>query len=848
MSAVPPAGAPAAPAPGSACFNFVSAPDGVRKTTPILAGSNPVGEVLLSTGLPSAVGSALAPVMPLLPIDTGGFDVHQALHRSGVHASLPTIDAGLRVANLIGEALATIDMRWLLAPDEFVVEPGRTPPATELDRTRSQRFVMLDGALMFREASATGVRFFGAGRTFPAGAGPASRVRFAGTATILEGLGMLKGATGTMLITGHVTPGADVSLSVVARLDHAALPGEGGAHGPLRAAGEPDAQTALFTLSGESTRAVDMSVSPPAGVVAPQVAERLRVLHLENDAPDITWLRSSVRRGPVVGRVSGPVRFDPTGTAYAGRLRGTTRRFTFVDAAGFELGSATAEILEGTAFREAAGDGSRYRLTGYGALGGGKGVLAGASGVVAVDMVLSPDTHGVSTTYSMRLADPDGRFGPLAGRPAPGARETPTGEAASAGAMRFVTDDGAPPIAERDRALLGHIERTVSEGRELRQWWEEKDRRGEFASRFDVVRQYNPDDRCFGFFDTAEIGGRSVPVMGVVQEMFYDQQKEATAEQIRPQLREFVLRYFMRVSHSRQPEVAPAPGGSVPVFLRSLSWLPDDVERRVGFGYRQLFYKRHDSGRVGRFPAGDERAIVDLRDIGSVLDWLVVQVSIYNFALSFSPVGGEGPRLEYPLKEETYLALSPEFIVERERPEPGVLAEYGFGYAFVPYSDEPGPLAYGPGHFDNAVKSIVFRLHDDGRIHVRAAFVVNRPQQIAKVDIDPVDWGFRLADWMTRDLASTAMAPVKGLAARLPLRLKGVDPIGAYVWLANAMTIGLAGRQLGITTEQLEKRMLVQHFMQHYELLVNSLLVWRQVDDWTDAEHVPEFCRRGRAL
>jgi hypothetical protein len=192
--------------------------------------------------------------------------------------------------------------------------------------------------------------------------------------------------------------------------------------------------------------------------------------------------------------------------------------------------------------------------------------------------------------------------------------------------------------------------------------------------------------------------------------------------------------------------------------------------------------------------------------------------------------------------------LSPEFIVEREHPEPGVLAEYGFGYSFVPYLPEPDMLAYGPGHFSNAVKSIVFRLHDDGRIHVRAAFVVNRPKKIANIDIDPVEWSLEMADRMTFHLASGAMAPMKDLAARLPLRLKGVDPIGGYVWLANMLTIGMAGRQLGITTEQLEKRMMVQHFMQHYQLLVNSLTVWRQIGDWTDAEHLPEFCRRGVAV
>jgi hypothetical protein len=41
--------------------------------------------------------------------------------------------------------------------------------------------------------------------------------------------------------------------------------------------------------------------------------------------------------------------------------------------------------------------------------------------------------------------------------------------------------------------------------------------------------------------------------------------------------------------------------------------------------------------------------------------------------------------------------------------------------------------------------------------------------------------------------------------------------------------------------------MLVQHYMQHYEMLITSLLVWRKVVDWTDPSSVPEYCRLGVA-
>ena len=56
-----------------------------------------------------------------------------------------------------------------------------------------------------------------------------------------------------------------------------------------------------------------------------------------------------------------------------------------------------------------------------------------------------------------------------------------------------------------------------------------------------------------------------------------------------------------------------------------------------------------------------------------------------------------------------------------------------------------------------------------------------------------------------------------------------------------------AGKRLGHSKAVLEKRMLVQHFMQHYDMLTNSLLAWRMVADWTDHERLPAFCREGIA-
>ena len=171
--------------------------------------------------------------------------------------------------------------------------------------------------------------------------------------------------------------------------------------------------------------------------------------------------------------------------------------------------------------------------------------------------------------------------------------------------------------------------------------------------------------------------------------------------------------------------------------------------------------------------------------------------------------------------------------------------EYGFGYAFLPYAPPDGPpmLAFGPGHFACAVKSVAMRVMDDGEVRLRAAFVVNRPDRITSVDIDPVGWGLSAADRLTLGRASRLTSAMRSMAGRLPFRMSKVDPLVAFISASNSLTGGMAGRRLGISMETLEKRMLMQHFMQHHAMFMTSMRAWRAVPDWTDPTQVPEAHR-----
>jgi hypothetical protein len=195
------------------------------------------------------------------------------------------------------------------------------------------------------------------------------------------------------------------------------------------------------------------------------------------------------------------------------------------------------------------------------------------------------------------------------------------------------------------------------------------------------------------------------------------------------------------------------------------------------------------------------------------------------------------------LNEESLLAISSDFIVDggEDAARPG---EYGFGYAFI-RSPDTGFLAYGPGQFDAAFEWIRFRISPEGVVRVHMAFVANRPAHIARISINPVDWTFRLADLASWGMASRLFGPLKVLLEETPLTRGAFDPVYTYVDLANSLTAGAAARELCISRDQLDKDFLVQHFRQHYQTAIGSLLTWRQIPDWLDAGALPDWVVTG---
>jgi len=417
---------------------------------------------------------------------------------------------------------------------------------------------------------------------------------------------------------------------------------------------------------------------------------------------------------------------------------------------------------------------------------------------------------------------------------------------------RGATSDPTALTAE-DLATVTNVERALSNGLDLVDWFENARAGNGFSDVFTIERTFNRPGSSYGFFGEADLREQGLtPVMGNFQRMFYDaprvpaELRGPAADWLRRQMREFVLRYFMRVSDFRMPEpYRDEPPHSPPRWLTPLSWCPDDRYEPRGFGFSQLYYKRRD-GVVGKFSEDEQFAIVDLREACALYEWIVLRVRIFDFAVRVRPFGNDGPELTFGLNEESLLVLTPDFVVDQTEPG-GKGGEYGIGYAFM-RNQGKGLIAYGPGQFDAAFETIRFIVSEHGETYVDMIFVANRPTEIANVVLDPIDWGFRIADWAFSGLPSRVFAPVKALFTAFPLHLGQFDPVYAYITATNALTFGLAGERLCITREELDKRFIVQHFMQHYNAVSGSLLTWRQIPDWLDEPALPDWVVNGVSL
>lgn len=420
---------------------------------------------------------------------------------------------------------------------------------------------------------------------------------------------------------------------------------------------------------------------------------------------------------------------------------------------------------------------------------------------------------------------------------------------------------------ESERELLKAVPEALRDAVDLLRWWQETDKayqadeKNGYAYVYpETETRHRPGDLSYGFFDDVRLTSReqvtTVPINGNVQEMFYDDPKsppeldQVAAKLMHEQIREFILKYFMRVSDFRQPE------------------LVEDDEKNdssiTGFGFSQLFYKRCGSDAIDRFEKSEEDAIVELtefevgRDGKEPYEWIILKNPIYGFGFDFKPfgkvldkvIGVSGPEIKIPAAVFNYLVMSKDFVVNEEyetdpRDPDAVRARYGFGYAFV-NDPEPSVYGYGPGELEPAFEQLVWEVRNSGEVRVRAAFVAQEPTSILRLSVDPLAWGFQFTKALGGEVPA-ALQPLQRAWSRLPFSNLTFDPVLPTVRFLNLVTAGQAAK-VGISKEHIIKQALFVHFLQHYQTILGSVQTWRQIKDWLGREEpLPKWVLSGKS-
>ena len=392
--------------------------------------------------------------------------------------------------------------------------------------------------------------------------------------------------------------------------------------------------------------------------------------------------------------------------------------------------------------------------------------------------------------------------------------------------------------------ILRDVDRALADGLRLLRWWQKTDAARSYKTSFPFLKDLTPPDRCVGFFDEAEIASGPIGVMGLSHEMLFDQPKSGSPESYRAQIREFVLRYFLRVAEMTPPQAKSALGLG-PLSGRLLSLLrvgPPQTEVHEGFRYTQLYYKDSDTGRIGAFKGARRRAISDLRAIGPLYDWIVLRARPFEYEFDVAPVGPAGPRLVLPLSDSPTIAINRQLVIDEDNPAPGVLGRYGFAYALLDDPTPRGAEVYGPAQFKASFETIYFEVLASGESRVRLAFVGNLPDRILDVKLDPIGLMLRSSDLLSFGLSSRLLEPVEGLLAKRPT-FGSFDPLLSFISLANFTTGGLASKSLDISKQQLYRDILAAHFHIYYQLILDSLLAYRRVHNWLDTAQLPAWAR-----
>lgn len=337
---------------------------------------------------------------------------------SSLHSFESSLEPQLKVRQIFGEPVGTFRSRWLPIPDDFVAGPGREPPPTAWDRSRSQRFVMQEGRFSF--GGEDSFRGFGTGRTFPTTVNGQTQLLAGAIGTTIEGFGRFKGLDGTYVFNGVITPENEFRGNVAVRIfdPKGEFRTSGSLHPPQRGPDlDPGATYIVLrgnkrdpSVKSEYDFAPDGSVR---GLLTPAVMRRAQYRCAIQGRSGI---KSKLTLGEVVGSLRAVIYFNllaPPGTAYIPAPFTTNELYEFFDDEGKTVGTIKADVVEGESFGVRLAEAPRQpaiRFAGYGAIQEGTGVFEGIQGMLSVNSAIGISPHALSLMHIFRIIDPDGKY------------------------------------------------------------------------------------------------------------------------------------------------------------------------------------------------------------------------------------------------------------------------------------------------------------------------------------------------------------------------------------------------------------------------------------------------------
>lgn len=345
-----------------------------------------------------------------------GWRVHEILHRFEILSEAPAAQAPLKGRHRVGEPAARFTHRWLLTPDDFVASPDREPPATRLDPSRSQRFVMLDGMCTFGSGE-DGFRGFGAGHTVPTTVNGRPQLLATAVGTILEGFGKFRGhEEGTYLYCGTLTPQRGFQGNLLLRLADRQETFRSDEPFPAleqRRDPEPGVTYLMFRGQAVPSDPVTPRIGPDGRPIGLTVVQGLRLLELDFKVRGRGGVQTTDRFGSVIGRITAQVNFDPTapgGTSLNPIPFSTFDEFVFFDREGRRIGGFTGDSSEGRVFNTQISGLPGIRFGGVGQALTGTGPFEGINGLMTDNSMVLFSPHVSASIYLLRVEDPRGRF------------------------------------------------------------------------------------------------------------------------------------------------------------------------------------------------------------------------------------------------------------------------------------------------------------------------------------------------------------------------------------------------------------------------------------------------------